>query len=135
MIIIGFDTSAILDTSWAISVSRYQTKYVARAHLQVLSLEHNGLAYVPDWSLYGAPALRYLSLAHNSLLDVSSTALVGLLELRFFDLSHNNLSHLSELSLPPFPRLRGADFRANPIEAIFTSTFQVGEAKRVVEFA
>ena len=91
----------------------------------MLSLEHNGLAYVADWSLYGVPSLRFLSLAHNDLLEISSTALVGLLELRHLDISHNNLTHLSELSLPPFPKLLTVDFRGNPIEAIFTSTFQV----------
>lgn len=120
LVMLRLHRAAIAEVSWEM--------FSGLDSLQVLSLEHNGLAYVPDWSLYGAPSLRVLSLANNSLLDVSSTSLVGLLELRFLDLSHNNLSHLSELSLPPFPKLEAADFRSNPIEAVFTSTFQVMNA-------
>ncbi|CAB3365901.1 Hypothetical predicted protein [Cloeon dipterum] len=93
--------------------------------LEWLSLEKNELLYIPDFAFYGAPHLKRLSLAHNRILTMHFRNLAGLLELERLDMSDNNLSYLSELSLPPFPKLLEADFRNNPIENIYKSTFEV----------
>ncbi|XP_059489189.1 insulin-like growth factor-binding protein complex acid labile subunit [Neocloeon triangulifer] len=93
--------------------------------LEWLSLERNEMMFIPDFAFYGAPHLKHLSLAHNRILSMHFTNLAGLLELERLDLSYNNLPHLSELSLPPFPQLLEVDFRSNPIEAVYKSTFEV----------
>ncbi|XP_065348620.1 toll-like receptor 9 [Cloeon dipterum] len=93
--------------------------------LEWLSLDKNELLYIPDFAFYGAPHLKRLSLAHNRILTMHFRNLAGLLELERLDMSDNNLSYLSELSLPPFPKLLEADFRNNPIENIYKSTFEV----------
>ncbi|XP_069693582.1 uncharacterized protein [Periplaneta americana] len=101
-------------------------------NLHYLSLEKNNLLFIPDFAFLGAPNLRTLSLAQNQLLSLQSTSLAGLFELEKLELSHNNFSHLSELSLPPFPKLRIADFRHNPIESIFASTFEIMNATSIL---
>ncbi|RZF46116.1 hypothetical protein LSTR_LSTR012976 [Laodelphax striatellus] len=96
--------------------------------LETLIIEGNDLLFLPDFAFYGTPNLRYLSLAHNKLLSLQSMSLAGLLQLKHLDVSHNNITHLSELSLPPFPKLYSADFRENPLEIIFPSTFEIMNA-------
>ncbi|XP_025833983.1 toll-like receptor 3 [Agrilus planipennis] len=93
--------------------------------LQHLILEKNRIMFLPDFVFYGIPNLKSLSLAWNNLLNIQVTDLAGLLELEYLDVSHNNFSQLSELSLPPFPKLKLADFKDNPITAVFPSTFEV----------
>ncbi|XP_039298772.1 toll-like receptor 13 isoform X2 [Nilaparvata lugens] len=96
--------------------------------LETLIIEGNELLFLPDFAFYGTPNLRFLSLAHNKLLSLQSMSLAGLLQLKHLDVSHNNITHLSELSLPPFPKLHSADFRENPLEIIFPSTFEIMNA-------
>nr|CAD7431355.1 unnamed protein product [Timema monikensis] len=97
-------------------------------NLQYLSLESNNLLFIPDFTFYGTSNLKTLSLANNKLLSLHSVGLAGLLKLEKLDLSHNNISHLSELSLPPFPKLQSADFRENPIEVVFSNTYEIMNA-------
>ncbi|XP_012277165.1 carboxypeptidase N subunit 2 [Orussus abietinus] len=93
--------------------------------LVYLSLERNDLKFIPEFCFYGTPSLRSLSLASNQLLTLKSVDLAGLLMLEQLDLRGNNLTFLSELSFPPFPALRIADFRENPLDAVFPSTFEI----------
>lgn len=94
-------------------------------NLKYLMLERNNLKFIPSFAFYGTPNLMILSLAWNNLLNIQITDLAGLLELEYLDLSHNNFSQLSELSFPPFPKLKLADFRDNPITAVFPNTFDI----------
>lgn len=87
--------------------------------LLYLSLEKNGLKFIPEFCFYGTPNLRSLSLASNELLTLKSVDLAGLLLLEHLDLRRNNLTFLSELSFPPFPALTSADFTDNPLDSIF----------------
>ncbi|KAG7208289.1 hypothetical protein KM043_014531 [Ampulex compressa] len=93
--------------------------------LLYLSLEKNNLKFIPEFCFYGTPNLKLLSLAGNQLLTLKSVDLAGLLMLENLDLKGNNLTFLSELSFPPFPALRFADFRDNPLDSIFPSTFEI----------
>ncbi|XP_056645137.1 leucine-rich repeat-containing G-protein coupled receptor 5-like isoform X1 [Diorhabda sublineata] len=93
--------------------------------LQYLILEKNGLKFIPPFAFHGTPNLKTLSLAHNNLLDIQITDLAGLLHLEYIDLSYNNFTQLSELSFPPFPKLKLANFANNPINTIFSNTFEV----------
>lgn len=93
--------------------------------LQYLILEKNGLRFIPPFAFHGTPNLKTLSLAHNNLLDIQITDLAGLLQLEYIDLSYNNFTQLSELSFPPFPKLKLANFANNPINTIFSNTFEV----------
>ncbi|XP_018358341.1 PREDICTED: insulin-like growth factor-binding protein complex acid labile subunit [Trachymyrmex cornetzi] len=93
--------------------------------LLYLSLEKNGLKFIPEFCFYGTPNLRSLSLASNELLTLKSVDLAGLLLLEHLDLRQNNLTFLSELSFPPFPALVSADFTNNPLDSIFPSTFEI----------
>ncbi|KAJ8886108.1 hypothetical protein PR048_012317 [Dryococelus australis] len=102
--------------------------FTGLSKLQYLSLEKNNLLFIPDFTFYSTTNLKTLSLAHNKLLSLHSTGLAGLLDLENLDLSYNNFSHLSELSLPPFPKLQKADFRGNPIQEVFASTFEIMNA-------
>ncbi|XP_050519343.1 toll-like receptor 13 [Diabrotica virgifera virgifera] len=93
--------------------------------LQYLLLEKNNLKVIPPFAFHGTPNLKTLSLAHNNLLDIQITDLAGLLQLEYIDLSYNNFTQLSELSFPPFPNLKLANFANNPINTIFSNTFEV----------
>ncbi|XP_063218846.1 uncharacterized protein LOC134529069 [Bacillus rossius redtenbacheri] len=104
--------------------------FTGLSKLEYLSLEKNNLLFIPDFTFYGTTNLKTLSLAHNKLLSLHSTGLAGLLDLENLDLSYNNFSHLSELSLPPFPKLQKADFRGNPIQEVFASTFEIMNATK-----
>ncbi|XP_024944149.1 carboxypeptidase N subunit 2 isoform X2 [Cephus cinctus] len=108
---------AVKDISWHMFDGLY--------NLQHLSLEKNDLKFIPEFCFYGTPNLRSLSLAANKLLTLKSVDLAGLLMLEQLDLTGNNLTFLSELSLPPFPALITADFRDNPLDTIFPSTFEI----------
>ncbi|PSN43997.1 hypothetical protein C0J52_16484 [Blattella germanica] len=120
LIFVRVSDCGVREISWEMFDGLYNLRY--------LSLERNKLLFIPDFAFLGAPNLQVLSLAHNQLLSLQSTSLAGLFELEKLDLSYNNFSHLSELSLPPFPKLRTADFRHNPIESVFSSTFEIMNA-------
>ncbi|XP_008218088.1 leucine-rich repeat-containing protein 15 isoform X2 [Nasonia vitripennis] len=108
---------ALKDVSWHM--------FDGLENLQYLSLQRNDLKFIPEFCFYGTPNLKQLSLANNELLTLKSVDLAGLLMLEKLDLSGNNLTFLSELSFPPFPALTSADFRENPFESIFPSTFEI----------
>jgi len=101
-------------------------------NLKFLCLENNNLLFLPEFVFYAAPNISSLSLSHNRILNLQTVGLAGLFRMKTLDMSHNNLTHLSELSLPPFPHLEAADFRDNPIEAIFPNTFEVMNTTKVL---
>lgn len=98
--------------------------------LRRLSLERNGLRFIPDHAFHGCPHLRSLSLARNDILNLFYRGLAGLTKLKRLDLSHNNLTRLSERTFAPFPNLKEVDIRESPIKEVFPNTFGVMNATK-----
>lgn len=100
------------------------------SRLRRLSLERNGLRFIPDHAFHGCPHLRSLSLARNDILNLFYRGLAGLTKLKRLDLSYNNLTRLSERTFAPFPNLKEVDIRESPIKEVFPNTFGVMNATR-----
>ncbi|XP_043199067.1 chaoptin-like, partial [Amphibalanus amphitrite] len=88
------------------------------SRLETLSLDDNGLLYVPHEALRPLSALRTLSLEHNRIGVIARDTLSGIAGLRELSLAYNVIRELPVGTFEDFSRLQKLSLRGNQIPEV-----------------